>query len=437
MPALPLRSFCRFQNFPISQFQNFPILSFADYLRAMPSLSPKQLIDIASTHGTPVYVYHAEKITAQYEKLTAAFATSNARIFYAGKALTNINILKHIRSLGCNIDCSSVNEVHMAIRAGFDPANILYTSNGIAFSEIEEAVGLGVNVNIDSLSNLEKFGKKYGHMYPVGVRLRPNIMAGGNLKISTGHEKSKFGIPIEQVDKILALMTQYDLFIAGLHVHTGSEIKDVAVFMQVASIFFELIPDFPELSYLDLGGGFKVPYKEKETGTDVVLLGEKVAELLQKLKHAYNREFQVWFEPGKFIVSEAGYFVTSVNVLKQSGTTLFAGVNSGFNHLIRPMFYEAYHRIENISNPNGAKQHYTVVGNICETDTFAWDRELNEVREEDLLVFYNAGAYGYEMASNYNARFKPAQVLVTKGEAHLIARRDVFDDLLRNQLEVL
>jgi len=403
----------------------------------MSQLSNEQLASIANEYGTPVYVYHAERITEQYIKLKEAFQQSNTRIFYASKALTNINILKHIRSLGCNIDCSSLNEVHLAIKAGFEPQNILYTSNGIAFSEIEEAVGLGVNVNIDSLSNLEKFGKKYGHGYPVGIRLRPNIMAGGNLKISTGHEKSKFGIPIEQLDKILELVQQHNLFICGLHVHTGSEIKDVSVFMQVANIFFELVPHFKEVSFLDLGGGFKVPYKETEKGTDMILLGEKLAEVLSKLKLAYNRDFQAWFEPGKFLVSESGYFITQVNVLKQSGTTRFAGVNSGFNHLIRPMFYEAYHRIQNISNPDAEKKHYTVVGNICETDTFAWDRELNDVREGDLLVFYNAGAYGFEMASNYNARFKPAQVLVIEGRAHLIGRRDIFEDLLRNQIEVL
>lgn len=400
------------------------------------SLSNQQLISISNEFGTPVYVYHTEKITEQYQKLQQAFEQSNTKIFYASKALTNINILKHIRSLGCHIDCSSINEVHLAIRAGFEPANILYTSNGIAFSEIEEAVSLGVNVNIDSLSNLEKFGKKYGHTYPVGIRLRPNIMAGGNLKISTGHKKSKFGIPIEQLDEILALVQEYNLFICGLHIHTGSEIKDVSVFMQVADIFFELTPHFKELSYLDLGGGFKVPYKEGETGTDIALLGEKVAGVIHKLKQIYDRDFEAWFEPGKFLVSESGYFITEVNVLKQSSETLFAGVNSGFNHLIRPMFYEAYHRIQNISNPDAPTHHYTVTGNICETDTFAWDRELNEVREGDLLVFYNAGAYGFEMASNYNSRFKPAQVLVIDGKAHLIGKRDVFEDLLRNQVEL-
>jgi diaminopimelate decarboxylase len=400
------------------------------------SLSREQLISIANEYGTPVYVYHAEKITEQFTKLRQAFQQTPARFFYASKALTNINILKHIRSLGCDIDCSSINEVKLALHAGFDNKNILYTSNGIAFAEIEEAVALGVNVNIDSLSNLEKFGKKFGHSYPVGIRLRPNIMAGGNLKISTGHEKSKFGIPIEQLDKILALVKQHDLFICGLHVHTGSEIKDVSVFMKVADIFFDLVPHFPEVKYLDMGGGFKVPYKEDEMGTDVPELGAKVAEVISKFKQTYQRDFEAWFEPGKFIVSECGYFITQVNVMKQSGATQFAGVNSGFNHLIRPMFYESYHRIENISNPNAAKHPYTVVGNICETDTFAWDRPISEIREGDLLVFYNAGAYGFEMGSNYNSRFKPAQVLVSKGEAHLIGKRDVFEDLLKNQVEL-
>lgn len=401
------------------------------------SLSHEQLLSIANEYGTPVYVYHAEKISEQFAKLQQAFSQTPTRFFYASKALTNINILKHIKSLGCHVDCSSINEVKLALYAGFAKENVLYTSNGIAFSEIEEAVSLGVNVNIDSLSNLEKFGKKYGHDYPVGIRLRPNIMAGGNLKISTGHEKSKFGIPIEQLDQILTLVKATNLHIAGLHVHTGSEIKDVEVFMKVADIFYDLVPHFPEVRFLDLGGGFKVPYKEGETGTDVPLLGQKVTEVMQKLSATYHRQFEVWFEPGKFIVSECGYFITEVNVLKQNGNTVFAGVNSGFNHLIRPMFYEAYHRIENISNPDAPKHPYTIVGNICETDTFATDRPLAEIREGDRLVFFNAGAYGFEMGSNYNSRYKPAQVLVIKGQAHLIGKRDVFEDLLRNQVEVL
>ncbi|MES2775929.1 MAG: diaminopimelate decarboxylase [Bacteroidota bacterium] len=395
-------------------------------------MTNEQLISIAGEYGTPVYVYDAEKITSQYKRLQTAFAGGNVKFFYACKALTNINILKHIKSQGAGIDCSSINEVKLALVAGFEPQNILYTSNGIHFSEIEEAQSLGININIDSLSNLEKFGAKYGHSYPVGIRLRPNIMAGGNLKISTGHEKSKFGISVNQIDKILALVEKYDLFIHALHIHTGSEIKDVDVFLKGIEVLFDIIPHFKELEVIDLGGGMKVPYKKGDAETDIPLLGEKVLEAFANHPNPNGKPLQVWFEPGKFLVSECGYFITQVNVMKETGAAIFASVNSGFNHLIRPMFYDSYHRIENISNPDGEEKHYAVVGNICETDTFAWDRKLHEVREGDLLVFYNAGAYCFEMASNFNSRYKPAEVLVKDGETKLIRRRDEFDDLLRN-----
>nr|WP_294996773.1 diaminopimelate decarboxylase [uncultured Sediminibacterium sp.] len=402
------------------------------------SLKPsnEQLRNIAAEFGTPLYVYHADRISHQYLQLQNAFkGTDKVRFFYACKALTNINILKHIRQIGCNVDCSSINEAKLAVYAGFSPQNILYTSNGIAFEEIEEAVALGININIDSLSNLEKFGKKYGASYPVGIRLRPNIMAGGNLKISTGHENSKFGIPIEQLDEIIALMQEHQICIAGLHVHTGSEIKDVDVFMKVTDVFFDLVPHFPALQFLDLGGGFKVPYRDGEEGTDIQLLANAILSFEQKIESIYHRSFQVWFEPGKFLVSEAGFLLAKVNVIKHTPSTSFVGIDTGFNHLIRPMFYEAYHRIRNISNEQGEIKNYAVVGNICETDTFAWDRALNETREGDILVFDNAGAYGFEMASNFNSRYRPAEVLIKDDKALLIRKRDVFEDLLRNQVE--
>ena len=397
-------------------------------------LSKEQLIQIANEFGTPLYVYQAERISEQYDKLKDAFANSDVRFFYACKSLTNINILKHIKSIGANIDCSSVNEVKLALVAGFEPSDVLYTSNGIAFDEIEEAQNLNVHINIDSLSNLEKFGKKYGHTYPVGVRLRPNIMGGGNLKISTGHDKSKFGIPVDQIDLLVKLIEKYNLFIQGLHIHTGSDITDVDVFVKGIEVLFDIIPKFKELEFIDLGGGFKVPYKENDAQTDIPLLAQKVNEAFNNHPNPDGRHLQVWFEPGKFFVSEAGYFITQVNVIKENNDIIFAGVNSGFNHLIRPMFYDSYHYIENISNPEGSKKTYSVTGNICETDIFGWDRELNEVREGDYLVFYNAGAYGFEMSSNYNSRFKPAEVLVKDGKPQLIRRRDIFEDLLKNQV---
>jgi diaminopimelate decarboxylase len=402
----------------------------------VPSLSHQQLRQIAEQFGTPLYVYHAEKITGQFNRLQTAFAGQDVRFFYACKALTNINILRHIKAIGADVDCSSINEVKLALYAGFNPKQVLYTSNGIQFSEIEEAQSLGVNINIDSLSNLEKFGQRFGHSYPVGIRLRPNIMAGGNLKISTGHDKSKFGIPADQIDEITALVAQYGLFIQNLHIHTGSEITDVEVFVKGIEVLFDIIPKFSELEAIDLGGGFKVPYKAGDAETDINLLGKKVGEAFAAHPNPGGRPLQIWFEPGKFMVSECGYLITEVAVLKETAGTTFAGINSGFNHLIRPMFYDAYHRIENISHAEGEEKTYTVTGNICETDTFATNRRLAEVQEGDLLVFYNAGAYGFEMSSNFNSRYKPAEVLVKDGEAKLIRKRDVFDDLLRGQVSI-
>lgn len=395
-------------------------------------LNAEQLRELATEYGTPLYIYDADRITLQYKKLTEAFAASNTRFFYACKALTNISILKHIKAIGCNVDCSSINEAKLALLAGFEPAQVLYTSNSIHFSEIEEAVALGIHINIDSISNLEKFGKKFGHDYPVGIRLRPNIMAGGNLKISTGHDKSKFGIPVEQLRKVLEVVEANNIHIQNLHIHTGSDIKDVEVFVKGIDVLFDIIPHFKELSSIDLGGGFKVPYKKGDEETDIPLLAQKVKEAFDA--HPVAKDLQIWFEPGKFMVSECGYLLANVNVMKETGNTVFVGLDTGLNHLIRPMFYDAYHEIKNISNPAGELKTYTVVGNICETDTFATDRSINEIREGDTLVFYNAGAYGFEMSSNFNSRFKPAEVMLKGGEAMLIRKRDQWEDLLRNQV---
>jgi len=398
------------------------------------NLTHQQLIEIADEFGTPVYVYHAERIAAQYKKLQKAFAGSNARFFYACKSLTNINVLKYMQSIGVSLDCVSVNEVKLGLMAGFDKKDILYTPNCVDFAEIVEAKELGVNINIDNISILEQFGHKYGDSYPVCIRLNPHIMAGGNYKISTGHIDSKFGISIHQMRHIERIVKSTNLNVTGIHMHTGSEIKDIKVFLLGLEVMFNTAEHFPNLEFIDLGSGFKVPYQPGDAETDVADLGKKVAEAFVDFEKETGRKLQVWFEPGKYLVSQCGYFVVKTNVIKQTPAAVFAGVNSGFNHLIRPMMYDAYHYIENISNPKGAERIYNVVGNICETDTFAWDRTLHEVREGDYLVFNNAGAYGFEMSSNFNSRLKPAEVMVIDGKAKLIRKRDVFEDLLRNQV---
>lgn len=399
-------------------------------------MTNQDLLKIAEDYGTPVYVYDVESIKIQYEKLTSSF-TENTKFFYAAKALTNINILKYVKNLGANLDCVSINEVMLGLKAGFTSDRILFTPNCVDLSEIEEAMKLNVHINIDNISILEQFGTKYGGSYPIFVRINPHIFAGGNYKISTGHIDSKFGISIHQLRHIERVMKSTGVNVEGLHMHTGSEIKDTDVFLQGLEIMFELAEKFPNLKYLDMGSGFKVPFQEGEMETDVKSLGKKVEKALAAFSKESGKEFQLWFEPGKFLVSKSGHLLVKANVIKQTTATVFVGVNSGFNHLIRPMFYDSYHNIENISNIDGTERIYTVVGNICETDTFAWDRKITEVREGDILVFRNAGAYGFEMSSNFNSRLKPAEVMFMDGKAHLIRRRDEFEDLLKNQIEVL
>jgi len=400
-------------------------------------LSHEQLLGIAHQYGTPLYIYHAEQIASQYNRLQNAFKGVNARFFYACKALTNINILKLMKNLGTDLDCVSINEVKLGLAVGFKPRQIMFTPNSVAFTELEEGKRLGVNINIDNISFLERFGNKYGGSYPVSIRLNPHIMAGGNYKISTGHVDSKFGISIHQMRHIERIVQSTGLHVKGLHLHTGSEIKDINIFLNGLDVMLDIARHFPQVEFLDLGSGFKVPYKDGDDSTDVELLGQKVGEAFAKYDKEMGKKHQIWFEPGKFLVSESGYFVVKANLIKQTTATVFIGVDSGFNHLIRPMFYEAYHRVENISRPEGDERIYTVVGNICETDTFAWDRKIVETHEGDLLCFYNAGAYGFEMSSNFNSRLRPAEVLVMDGKAQLIRKRDEYEDLLRGQISVL
>jgi diaminopimelate decarboxylase len=389
---------------------------------------------LAAEYGTPLYVYDAARIEVQYNMLSSAFAGSDLRIKYACKALTNLAILKLMKNLGAGVDCVSINEARMAMRAGHEPSSILFSPSCVGLDEIAQGVELGLSVNLDSISLLEKFGAKYGGSYPCSIRINPHIMAGGHLKISTGHSASKFGISVQQIKQILDLVRRYGIRVTGLHVHTGSDIVGVEVFLRMAEILFGIASDFPNLRFIDFGSGFKVSYKVGDTVTDISDLGRQLGKSFSAFCETYGRKLELWLEPGKFLVSEAGYLVAKTNVVKPGPSVTFVGVDSGFNHLIRPMMYEAYHDIVNISNPSGALKSYTVVGNICETDTFAADRRLSDVREGDLLVFRNAGAYGYSMASNYNSRFRPPEVMIHKGQAKLIRRRDVFEDLLANQV---
>ena len=391
------------------------------------------LLQIAKDYGSPVYVYDAHKMEAQYKRLTAAFSkVKHLKVNYAAKALTNISVLKFINHLGAGLDTVSIQEVQLGLHAGFQPENIIYTPNGVSLEEIENVAKLGVQINIDNLSILEQFGTKHPKV-PVCIRINPHIMAGGNTNISVGHIDSKFGISIHQTPLLLRIVENTNMTINGIHMHTGSDILDIDVFIQASEILFDVARQFDTLKFIDFGSGFKVPYKENDIETNIEELGEKLTERFQTFCKNYGKDLTLAFEPGKFLVSESGYFLAKVNAIKQTTSTVFAQIDSGFNHLIRPMLYGAQQEIINISNPDGKQRFYSVVGYICETDTFANNRRINEITEGNVLAFKNAGAYCFMMASNYNSRYRPAEVLWYNETAHLIRKREVFEDLTRNQ----
>lgn len=394
------------------------------------------LTELANEFGTPLYVYDGDKIKRQYKRLQAAFQGIETRFLYACKALNNINVMRLLLKEGAGLDAVSINEVEIGLIAGFQPQDILFTPNCVSMQEYERAVELGVRINIDNISILEQFGDRFGNSVPVCVRLNPHIMAGGNVNISTGHIDSKFGISIHQLRHLTRVVKSHNIKINGLHMHTGSDILDAEVFLRGAELLFDAAEHFPDLEYLDFGSGFKVGYKEGDVTTDIEALGAAISKRFAQFCKDYGRELTLMFEPGKFLVSEAGMLLVKVSVVKQTTATVFAGVDSGQNHLIRPMFYNAHHDIVNVSNPEGTTRIYTIVGNICETDTFGYDRKLTEVREGDVLAIKNAGAYGFTMSNNYNARFRPAEVLLLDGKPHLIRKRETLEDITRNQVMV-
>ncbi|MBC2845636.1 diaminopimelate decarboxylase [Winogradskyella flava] len=399
-------------------------------------MNNKTLLQIVKDFGNPIYIYDADTIASQYKRLTKAFGkVKQLRVNYAVKALSNISILKLFNSLGSGLDTVSIQEVRLGLKAGFKPEDIIYTPNGVSLEEIEAVTKLGVQINIDNLSILEQFGTKHPNV-PVCIRINPHVMAGGNTNISVGHIDSKFGISIHQIPLLLRIVENTKMNINGIHMHTGSDILDIDVFLYASEILFETAKNFKDLEFIDFGSGFKVPYRAGDIETNIEELGQKLSKRFNEFCTEYGRDLTLAFEPGKFLVSEAGLFLAKVNAVKQTTSTVFAQIDSGFNHLIRPMLYGSQHEIINISNPKGRERFYSVVGYICETDTFANNRRINEINEGDILCFKNAGAYCYSMASNYNSRYRPAEVLIYKSKPQLIRKRETFEDILNNQVEI-
>ena len=399
-------------------------------------VQPNQLLELAEQYGTPLYVYDLDRVVDNYKNLFNFIKYDKLQVHYALKANYNIALLKALRDAGAGLDTVSPGEVHLALALGFEREKIIFTANNLTDAEVDEVQALGVLFNIGSLSRLEKYGKAYPGSR-LCVRFNPDVVDGENAATATGGDLAKFGILLQDVEKVVEIARKYDLHIVGLHEHTGSGLQHTeSVFQSMKNLMALATPErFPELEFMDFGGGFKVPYKPDEVRVDYVKMGAEITALFSEFCKKYGKDLAMKFEPGKYMVAEAGVMLTRVNTLKFNRTRTIAGCDAGFPQLIRPVFYGAYHHIENLSNPAGAAKVYDVCGNICETgDRFAEQRELSEIRENDVLAIYNAGAYCYSMGGVYNLRSMPGEVAVQGGVAKLIRKRKSNTDLVAELL---
>ncbi len=400
-----------------------------------PALERHLLLELAGRHGTPLYVYDLDMVVQRYRDLSRYITWPRLRVLYAMKANYCPAILAALKDAGAWLDTVSPGDVALARRLGYPADRLLYTANNLTEPEMEEVQASGVLLNIGSLSRLEKFGRAYPGS-KVCLRFNPDVVDGGHAKIMTGGDLTKFGILLEDLPAALELVNRYDLHVVGLHEHTGSGItRTESVYQSMHNLLSIATPEhFPELEFVDFGGGFKVPYRPDEERVDYAAFGAEITRIFSEFCDRYGRELWMYFEPGKYIVAEAGVMLVTVNTLKTNRSRLLAGTDSGFPQLIRPMFYDAYHHITNLSNPDGPRKSYDVCGNICETgDRFAEQRELPEVREGDVLAIWNAGAYCYAMGGVYNLRPMPTEVVVQDGRSRL-ARRGLSADELVTQI---
>jgi diaminopimelate decarboxylase len=388
--------------------------------------------DLVAEFGSPLYVYEYDIIADRVRSLQRAFRWKDTKIYYAAKANSNLALLKIFRELGTGIDAVSPGEVFLAMNAGFQPDQIILTGTNLSRSDIEYALEHYILINIDNIDMLKTcdtqcVGKE------IALRLNPDIRAGGHTYLETGHRDSKFGLPIDNLDEVKSLIDRHDVRVVGLHYHIGSEVIHPEPMMESLEKIIESAKDFPDLRFIDIGGGFKVKYHPDDEESDIGRLGQRVSERFELFCKDYGRELTLIIEPGKFLISDAGFLLTTVHAVKDSGSKTFVGTDTGMNHLIRPALYNAYHEILNASGVNGNSITADIVGNICESaDVLGNDRSIAVPKVGDVLCVKNAGSYGFSMASNYNSRALPAEVLVRDNHATLIRRRQALQDLLRD-----
>lgn len=367
--------------------------------------------DQVMNYRIPVYVYDSEIINRRYSELSAAFKYQPTEIHYACKANDNLRILRLLRKLGAHAETVSAGEISKGLAAGFRPDRISYTSTSVSDEELKFVVRKKIFITIDSLSQLER----YGRMNPgakIALRLNQGIGAGHHSHVITGGPDSKFGIELRDLSRAAASAKRFRLQIVGLHQHIGSNILDDKILLSAAKILIKTAGKFKNLEFLNFGGGFGVPYRG-ERSLDIKRLGNALSAEFSKFCRTYGRQLKLVIEPGRYLVADSGRLLVQVAEIKRNSRHNFVGVNSGFNHLLRPAMYGAYHEIVNLSNPSGRREKVWIVGNLCESgDVFAKDRKIAKCRMGDILAIFHAGAYGYVMSSEYNSRPKPKEILI-------------------------
>ena len=394
-------------------------------------ISDESLLEFAKEYGTPLYVYDGDLVVERYRDLFKFIPYDRLKIHYALKANYNPGLLTLLRDAGAGLDTVSPGEVVYALKLGFPRERIIYTANNMTDAEFEQVLAMDVVMNIGSLSRLRKIAKQHPGM-KLCLRFNPDVCDGDNEKTMTGGDLTKFGILLESVEEVKALVKEGNLRVIGLHEHTGSGLQHAeSVYQSMDNLMAIATPEnFPDLEFLDFGGGFKVPYKPEERRVDYVAMGAEIARRFTAFTARYGRRLDMLFEPGKYMVAEAGHLLTEVNTIKHNRTRVIAGCDSGFPQLIRPVLYGAYHQIRNLSNPAGKPVVYDVCGNICETgDRFAEQRELPEIREYDILAIGNAGAYCYSMGGVYNLRPMPGEIVVSGGKVVSERRKLTTEEL--------
>ncbi len=400
-------------------------------------LSNATLGTLAQKYGTPLYAYNADLIVHMYTTVGDFIKWPRLKVFYAMKANTNVHVLDELRACNAYLDTVSEGDVDLGLKRGYPSDHMLYTANNITRQEMRDVKSRGVMMNIGDLSLLEKYGRDFPNTEVV-LRFNSEVVAGEFVKVQTTGPLSKFGILMEGVGKANEIVSRYKLTVVGLHCHTGSGIKDIKKYYESMRSIGSLakVENFPELRSMDFGGGFKVPYSPDEHRIDYATFGKGLTDIYSHICENYGRELELHFEPGKYIVAESGYLLIEVNTVKDNRGKLIVGTNSGFPQLIRPVFYDAYHHIVNVTNPYGPLKTYSVAGNICEGgDFFARDRQIAEIRENDILAIENGGAYCYVMGGEYNTRPMPAEVTLRHGVPIGIRIRkrasEIVDEMIR------